>query len=198
MGWPSKLTYRELVTRNVPRSVNILACYGDVETAEAVFAANPALADDPEALKNAAEGGHEAFVRLMLRYQPDLARRVSTVARTRELTDFLFGQGMDPNRPNWLRVTPLHRFAAKGDIEKAAIFLDHGADLHARDEELRSTPLGYAARAGKLQMVEFLLSRGAQPTLPDDPPWATPVAWATRLGQDVIVRLLSTGITRRS
>src|SRR5213594_3222753 len=69
-----------------------------------------------------------------------LANRNSVNSRV--LTEFLFASGMDPNLPNWLRITPLHRFAEHGDIEKAAIFIDHGADLHARDEEICSTPLG--------------------------------------------------------
>jgi len=46
---------------------------------------------------------------------------------------------MNPNLPGWLGVTPLHRFAREGDVEKAAIFIEHGANLHARDEELSAT-----------------------------------------------------------
>ncbi len=190
MGWPSSLTYREIVSRNVPRSVGILACYGDIETAAALFAADPALADDPEALAHAAGNGDEAFVRLLLRYQPGLPRRIAVVAKTRELTEFLIRNGMDPNRPNWLGITRLHEFAGQGAIESAAVFIDHGANLHARDEELRSTPLAYAAKSGRTRMVEFLLRRGAKPNLPDDPPWATPLAWATRRGHHEIVQLL--------
>ena len=72
-------------------------------------------------------------------------------------------------------------------MESAAIFIDHGADLHARDEEICSTPLGWAAKFGQTPMVEFLLRRGAKPNLPDDPPWATPLAWATRRGHHEIV-----------
>ena len=191
MGWPSSLTYREIAARNVKRSVGILACYGDIETAAALFASEPALADDPDALASAAGSGDEAFVNLMLRYQPDLARRIAVVAKTRELTELLFRHGMDPNRPNWLGITRLHEFAQQGAIESAAIFIDHGADLHARDEELSSTPLGYAAKSGKARMVGFLLRRGARPNLPDDPPWATPLAWATRRGHDAIVQMLT-------
>ncbi|MBI3320033.1 MAG: ankyrin repeat domain-containing protein [Candidatus Omnitrophica bacterium] len=148
------------------RSVDLLACYGDVREAAAVFAANPALADNPEALANAAADGHEAFVRLMLRYQPDLAKRFQpnprsgTVgAKTRESTELLFEHGMNPSQPDWLRTTPLHHFARKGDVEMAAIFIDHGADLHARDEDICSTPLGWAAKFGKTLMVELLLRR---------------------------------------
>ena len=190
MGWPSTLTYQDVVATKVARSVGILACYGDIETAASVFEANPALADDPDALARAAENGHDAFVRLMLQHQPDLARRIAVVARTRELTELLFQNGMDPNRRSWLGITPLHEFAGQGNIEKSAIYIDHGADLGAVDEELRSTPLGYAARNGQERMVEFLLRRGAKPDLPDDPLWARPAAWATRRGHLEIVQML--------
>jgi len=190
MGWPSSLTYREIAARNVRRSVGILAAYGDLETAAKLFASDPALADDPEALANAAGNGDEAFVNLLLRYQPDLARRIAVVAKTRELTELLFRHGMDPNRSNWLGITRLHDFAQHGAIDSAAIFIEHGADLHARDDELRSTPLAYAAKSGQTRMTAFLLSRGARPNLPDDPPWATPLAWATRRGHHAIVELL--------
>ena len=135
----------------------------------------------------------------MLRYQPDLPKRIAVGVRrqgpdapvkSRELAELLFRHGMDPSRPDWLRITPLHTFARRGDVENAAIFIDHGADLHARDEDRCSTPLGWAAKFGKTAMVELLLSRGAQPNLPDDPPWATPLAWATRRRHGEMVELL--------
>jgi ankyrin repeat protein len=170
--------------------VGILATYGDVEEAEKVFAANPALADDPEALSSAAGNGHEEFVRLMLRYQPELAKRVAVVAKTRELMELLFAHGMNPSHPDWLMITPLHRFSQKGDVANAAHFIDRGADLQARDDDLCSTPLGWAAKFGQRPMVELLLARGAKVNLPDDPPWATPLAWATRRGHGEIAELL--------
>lgn len=184
-----------LCSYGAARAVHLLAYSGDVQTAAAVFAANPTLADDPDALTNAAGEGQEAFVRLLLRYQPDLPKRIafpdwSVGAKTRALNELLFKHGMNPSQPDWLRITPLHQFARKGDLEKAAVFIDHGADLHARDEEICSTPLGWAAKYGKTLMVEFLLRRGARPNLPDDPPWATPLAWAARRGHDQIVELL--------
>ena len=181
------------------RSVDLLAYYGDVQTAAAVFAANPALANDPEALENAAGQGQEAFVRLILRYQSDLATRIAVgvhaqgaqdSVKSRALAELLFGHGMDPSRPDWLGITPLHQFARKCDVENARIFIDHGADLHARDEDICSTPLGWAAKFGKMPMVELLLERGAKPNLADDPPWATPLAWAIRRGHDQVAELL--------
>jgi Ankyrin repeats (3 copies) len=83
------------------------------------------------------------------------------------------------------------RDPSQGNVESAALYMQHGADLHARDEELSSTPLGHAAHNGQARMVEFLLRRGARPSLPDDPAWATPLAWATRRGNHEIVELLT-------
>ena len=184
------LTYEAIVATGLRRSMEVLAYFGDVQTATELLGAEPGLANDPPALEKAAGRGHQEFVRLLLRHQPDLATRV-TVSRPREMAEFLFSQGMNPNRPNWVRRTPLHHFAGSGDLEGAALFLDHGADIHARDDEDRSTPLAFAARQGRLDMVKFLLARGAEPDLFDDPPWATPLAWATRRGHREVVRLLA-------
>jgi ankyrin repeat protein len=184
-----------LCSYGASRGVHLLAYDGDVMTAAAVFAANPALADDPEALANAAGNGQQAFVRLMLRYQPGLPKRLTfpswlLAAKTRELNELLFEHGMNPSQPDWLGITPLHQFARKGDVERATLFIDHGADLHARDDDICSTPLGWAAKFGQAAMVELLLQKHAKPNLPDDPPWATPLAWASRRGHTEIAELL--------
>jgi ankyrin repeat protein len=92
---------------------------------------------------------------------------------------------------NWLRISPLHEAARKGDVREAKKLLEAGADLTARDEHLRSTPLAWAAKFGQLEMVKFLLGRGAPKSLPDDPAWATPLAWARKRGHDEIAKLLS-------
>lgn len=180
-----------LCSYGAARAVHLLAYSNDLQTAAAVFAANPALADDTEALANAAANGHEGFVRLLLRYRPDLPQRRAIGGKTPVITALLFQHGMNPNHPNWLRITPLHYFAEAGDLQNAAMFIAHGAEVNAGEEELRSTPLGWAARCGKRHMVELLLRHGAKPGLPDDPPWATPLAWATRRGHTEIVRLLT-------
>lgn len=172
------------------RPIHILAYYGDVQTAAAMFAAKPDLANDPEALANAASEGQESFVRLMLKYCPDLPKRTWGGAKTSALTESLFEHGLNPNQPNWMMATPLHHFARRNDIPNVQLFLDHGADIHARDEELCSTPLGWAAKFGKLEMVEFLLRRGAKVNHPNDPAWATPLAWAMRRGHTAVAELL--------
>lgn len=184
-----------LCSYGAARGVHMLAYEGDLRTAAAVFAANPARADNPEALANAAGEGHGAFVRLMLRYQPDLAKRVTFPAwlnggKTTAINELLFQHGMDPSQPDWLMTTPLHQFARKGNVESTRYFLDRGANIDARDDDIRSTPLGWAAKFGQIEMVKLLLSRGARTNLPDDPAWATPLAWATRRGHVEIAELL--------
>lgn len=179
-----------LTSCGATRPAQIMSYYGDVAAAAVAFTADPSLADNPEALSNAASEGNEDFVRLLLRYQPGLATRVAVAGKTPEITRLLFSHGMNPSLPNWLHITPVHHHAASGDLVKARLFIEHGADLHARDEDLRSTPLAWAAKFGKKSMVELLLRSGAQPVHPDDPDWATPRAWATRRGHDDIAEVL--------
>ena len=94
---------------------------------------------------------------------------------------------------DWLRISPLHEAARKGDLGEAKKLLESGADLTARDDHIRSTPLAWAAKFGRLEMVEFLLERGAPKKLPDDPPWATPLAWAIKRGHEEIAKRLAAG-----
>ena len=102
----------------------------------------------------------------------------------------LLAHGMSPDQMNWQHQTLLHHASTQDTSECAAILLDAGATITARDDEYRSTPLAWAARANKPQMVEFLLSRGAPVNLPDDEPWATPLAWAERRGHQQIASIL--------
>jgi ankyrin repeat protein len=111
----------------------------------------------------------------------------------------LLAHGMSPDQMNWQHQTLLHHACGswQDTSECAAILLNAGATITARDDDYRSTPLAWAARAGRLQMVEFLLSRGAPVNLPDDEPWATPLAWAERRGHQEIVSILRAhGATR--
>jgi ankyrin repeat protein len=102
----------------------------------------------------------------------------------------LLAHGMSPDQMNWQHQTLLHHASTRDTNECAAILLDAGATITARDDEYRSTPLAWAARANKPQMVEFLLSRGAPVNVSDDEPWATPLAWAERRGHEQIASVL--------
>lgn len=109
----------------------------------------------------------------------------------------LLAHGMSPDQMNWQHQTLLHHAATQETTECAAILVDAGASLTARDDEYQSTPLAWAARTNRLAMVEFLLSRGAPVNLPDDEEWATPLAWAERRGhQEIAAVLRARGATR--
>ena len=89
-----------------------------------------------------------------------------------------------------------HARAKNGDRSIAAVFLNAGADINAREVEFHATALAAAVRSipelpsprrgrgaegeglaqRKRRMVEFLLKRGAATSLPDDAPWETHLA----------------------
>jgi uncharacterized protein len=98
-----------------------------------------------------------------------------------EIAMFLLENGMIPNHMTWHQVTLLHDMAQSGDIVKAKLLLDHGADINAVDDEYRSTPLGLASRWGQRAMAAFLIERGADPNKAGAP-WSTPLAWAKKKG----------------
>jgi ankyrin repeat protein len=102
-----------------------------------------------------------------------------------EIARILLENGMNPNHMNWHHVTLLHDMAQDGDLAKAQLLLDFGADINAVDEEYRSTPLGFAARWGNGAMVTLLLERGADPNK-SGAPWSTPLAWARKKGHSEI------------
>jgi ankyrin repeat protein len=107
----------------------------------------------------------------------------------------LLAHGMSPDLMNWQHQTLLHLVCkgpdrTGGAVERAAILLDAGATISARDDEYRSTPLGWAARTNSVPMVEVLLARGSPTNHPDDRPWATPLAWAERRGHREIASIL--------
>lgn len=119
---------------------------------------------------------------------------------TPDMTRVLLEHGMNPNLPNWQRVTPLHDICSRGGRgrpdpnrhELLDLFLEFGADINALDEEYRSTPLGWAARNGLADMVELLLARGADPNRAGER-WATPQAWAHRRGHVELEARLGAG-----
>ncbi len=116
---------------------------------------------------------------------------------TPDMTRVLLEHGMNPNLPDWQRVTPLHNICARDGRGRPDpnrhqlldLFLEFGADINAVDEEYRSTPLGWAARNGLADMVALLLERGADPGLAGKP-WATPLEWARRRGHGEIANRL--------
>jgi len=102
---------------------------------------------------------------------------------------FLLERGMNPNHMNWRGFTLLHDMAHTGDLPKARLLIEHGADINRVDDEYRSTPLGYAARWGHVEIVKLLLDCGADPD-ESGATWSKPLAWARKKSHDEVENLL--------
>ena len=102
---------------------------------------------------------------------------------------FLLERGMSARHRTWHDVTLLHDMAQSGDLAKARLLLDRGAEIDAVEDEYQSTPLGLAARWGKAAMVTLLLDRGADPNRAGAP-WSSPLAWARKKGRTDVERIL--------
>jgi ankyrin repeat protein len=145
-------------------------------------------------LSGPANGGQREMIELLIRH----GARVPNVSKWGRYYYFkhfgiaalLLENGMDPNHMNWHHVTLLHDMAQEGDIPKARLLIDHGANINAVDEEYRSTPLGLAARWGQRDMVGFLIERGADPNK-SNAHWSSPLAWARKKGHAEIENDLS-------
>jgi ankyrin repeat protein len=136
-----------------------------------------------------AKGGDRQMLELLMRFGarvPDLSKwGARYYFKHYETARFLLEHGMNPNHMNWRGFTLLHDMAFTGNIQKAGLLLDHGADINAIDDDYQSTPLGYAAHWGKREMAAFLLERGADANK-SGAAWATPLAWAHRKGHSDI------------
>jgi ankyrin repeat protein len=152
-----------------PEIRELLAAHGAV--------GDPHALGDDERLRRAVERSRQGAAAFLAIPDADRLRK-------------LLARGASPDLMNWQCQTIVHL----GDVERAAMVLDAGANISTRDDEYRSTPLAWAARTNALPKLEFLLSRGAPVNLPDDEPWATPLAWATRRGHsNVVDRLRAAG-----
>lgn len=99
-----------------------------------------------------------------------------------DIAEKLLKEGMNPDHMNWHRTTLLHHMAWEGNVERATLLLDHGANIDLVDDEFKSTPLGLAVKAGHTAVANLLIERGADPHKAGAP-WAMPQAWARRKGR---------------
>ena len=65
-----------------------------------------------------------------------------------------------------IRTRPLHMAARRGHVPIAAVLIEHGADIEARDID-GATPLRRAVNCGHPDIVALLLAHGADPHAPD-------------------------------
>lgn len=78
--------------------------------------------------------------------------------------DFINRPAKMPNDIGAFGDYPLHKVAIWGDIEAAAVLLDHGADIDALGED-GDTALHRAVVGGHEEMIRFLVARGADTSI---------------------------------
>ena len=180
---------------------------GNIKEVERLLGERPELAHNE--LSSWAEGvlmmparrGNRSMLECLMRFGAQVPS-ISKWARFyyfvhENIAAFLLESGMSPHHTTWHEVTLLHDMAQSGDIAKARMLLDHGADINAVDEEYRSTPLGLAARWGQNAMAVFLLERGADPNKAGAP-WSMPLAWARKKGHHELASALMAAGARAS
>ncbi len=127
--------------------------------------------------------------------------------RSYDILRRLLEEGLDPNLPNYLRMTPLHAVAAprhnftfanpiadeEGSAEKARLLVQYGADVDAIELYHDATPLGWAAKFGSVVMAKCLLDLGADPTLAGAP-WAQPLEFARRADNDAMIEVIEAAL----
>lgn len=176
---------------------------GDLENTEAMLKTRPDLALDKNAfwgegiLSVPCNGADRPMIELLMNCGatvPELSKwGARYYFKHYEIAEILMENGMDPDHMHWREFTLLHDMAHTGDVEKARLLLDHGADIDAIDEEYYSTPLGYAARWGHREVVALLLERGADPNKAGAS-WAMPLSWARAKGHtEIAAELISAG-----
>jgi ankyrin repeat protein len=137
-----------------------LAAYdGDTDRLKTLLERDPDLPITEEAIHNAVSEGKRPFLELLLQHRPDSLRgvRLGDTADV-EFARWLLASGMDAAAANWVGITALHRFAARGLRDMVDLCLDAGADPRALDDETSSTPAAWARRAGHSDLAQYLES----------------------------------------
>lgn len=164
-------------------ALRLAASRGHAGCVEELLFRGAEVDDDPggnTALHDACVGGHSVCVQLLLSHGADpevlsadgsAPLHLCTSAQSFHCAELLLEGGADVNvRTRESRLTPLHGAARRGLEEHVELFLSHGADVLATNQE-GETPLNTACSAAErpseagryLRVIQKLLDAGANP-----------------------------------
>ena len=171
----------------------------DFEKAAQLLKKNPKLAEDPSffwgegIMMMPSKVGNKRLVELLLSHGATFPKMLKWAQyyyfERDDMVAFILEKGMNPNVESWHHVTILHDMAQKGNLFRAKLLVEYGANVNAIDEEYQSTPLGMAARWGHVEMVSYLLDQGADPGKAGAD-WSRPLAWAEKKQHAQIAQML--------
>ena len=157
-----------IASRATNRNKDVVGYELDADALAAMLAADPDAPVD-HYLGYLISADMQPQLELILRCQPDIFRKQTLLSgawwdggtfKTPEQARWLMEHGLDPRLRNWLGMTALHRCAAKGLIDVAAVLLEFGADINAVETERAETPRAWAVRHGNEEMAEWLRGKG--------------------------------------
>ena len=134
---------RMFVERGAPVSFAELCALGDLDRVRAMLDADASLLD-----ARTADGFPAVGVAIFFSH-PEVARLL--IER---------GANVNAAAENAARVAPVHAAAAVRDHATMRLLLEHGADVHAR-QQMDYTALHGAASRGDVEMAKLLLAHGA-------------------------------------
>lgn len=115
-----------------------------------------------------------------------------TLAQKAEIVELLLERGAKVDVLDREEFTALHRAADAGDIARAKLLLEHGADINVRHPRHGFTPLHSAVSEDeRLNMVRFLIERGADLNVHARMFDVTPVKLALILGFTSSARVMA-------
>ena len=192
----------------------VAASTGDVATLRQLLARDPRLARAQywylPAVHFAAREGHAEAVHLLLQSGADPEQNGlhdrNLIEMARERGHEQIARMLEQERERLGRVAaqsadhPIHRAAARGEIDAVRAFLDTDATLVDRGSRRGATPLHCAVLGASRQMVSLLLDRGANihARNPDDLQAIDFAIWGERrpsVNEDMVRLLVSRGAT---
>jgi ankyrin repeat protein len=166
-----------------PPELHLAAVRGDIALMERLLSSGAAVDERDQdgwtALHRAADAGHPAAARLLIRWGAEPNAEADDMESYWGASDVIRPGHFERRYKHAVR-TPLCAALAKGNLNIAQMLMERDVRVNAAVPGLSGmTPLHFAAREGPTESVRLLLENGAEVTSVDDSGW-TPLHWAAQ------------------